>query len=246
MDKIPMINEVMRDIPFLIKFQDNQEYANQLLHKGGLFMQSARYYVTLKGKAGIKGQGDVHEGSLFNCYIGYGTDLPIYCMYGVYKNQIDLDGNIIIDKKVISDFCSDGGVITVVDTLQFIADFEKACIYRYDIGMCSYRIKSVELDTELFTKKRPALHYKTPSLKYQQEFIIVVDYKLELQDIPYDRTPIIPEELKESRIHSKEHKPYIMYIGDMSAYSTQINFKIGELQESSKTSYIIPSSIGGR
>ena len=46
---------IMKDVPYLIKFQGETVHANSLLNKGEIYMQSAQYYKELEMQTGIRG-----------------------------------------------------------------------------------------------------------------------------------------------------------------------------------------------
>jgi len=215
------IEEIMKDIPYLIKFHGNNKvYAEKLMSQGQLFMQSAETYINLEKQTGVKGQGDIREGLVFDS-IRIGIDLPVYCMYGVYRNQIKR-GLISIDKRVVHDFCPDGGYITLAETMPFINQFKESCSYTYDIGMVMYGRKSVNLDKVLLERMTSALHYKSEALKYQQEFRIVVGKRLERIIIPHEETTWLQKELKDEGIYCQKFETFTLEIGDISLYSHRI------------------------
>ncbi|MCL2663538.1 MAG: hypothetical protein FWE83_09465 [Oscillospiraceae bacterium] len=221
------IEKIIKDIPYLIKFQGNERtYAEKLISQGQLFMQSAEAYINIEKQTGIKGQGDIREGLVFD-FVRIGIDLPIYCMYGVYLHQIE--GNTIsIDKRVVQDFCPEGGYITLIETMPFINQFKAHCSYTYDIGMVIYGRKSVAQDKRLLEKMTSALHYKSEALKYQQEFRIVVGKKLNRIVIPHEETPWIPKEVIDEGIHYHKFEEFTLEIGDISSYSHQISTDVLE------------------
>jgi len=221
------IEEIMKDIPYLIKFQGNtRTYAENLISQGQLFMQSAETYINIEKETGVRGQGDIREGLIFD-FLRLGIDLPIYCMYGVYWHQIE-ENTIIIDKRVVQDFCPEGGYITLIETMPFINQFKTHCTYTYDIGMVMYGKKSVARDKQLLEKMTSALHYKSEVLKYQQEFRIVVGKKLDRVIIPHAETPWLQTELKEEGIYCHKFEALILEIGNISSYSHQISTDVLE------------------
>ena len=151
-----------------------------------------------------------------------GIDLPIYCMYGVLQNQIK-ESDIIIDKRVINDYCPNGGYLTICDTMQFINQFKDICEgkYNYNIGMVMYGNKSLKLDMKLLESMTSAHHYKDSFFSYQQEFRIVLDKKLARLKIPHNETPHIPVKYKRKGLYCYKFDTFSLEIGDISSFSKQ-------------------------
>lgn len=226
-----VIEEIMNDIPYLIKFQNKDcEYAKALFAEGQLFMQSAEAYINQEIRTGIKGQGDIREALVFDS-IRIGLEYPIYCMYGVYRHQIE-DATMLINKSAAYDFCPNGGFMTISESMQFINQFKSCCPCSYNVGMVMYGQKSADLDKTLLQTMTPAHHYKDSCLNYQQEFRIVLGQKLNRLDIPYNDTPNIPQELIDMGIHSQRFETYTLKIGDISSFSAQYSTNILEEYDS--------------
>ena len=102
-DQIKQLGQIMKGIPYLIKFQGtNSSYAKSLMYEGELHMCSAQYYIDAELISGIRGQGDKYENEIMG-FIHVDMGCPMYCMYAVYEKQCR-DNNIWINKKLLKTF----------------------------------------------------------------------------------------------------------------------------------------------
>lgn len=214
---------IMKDIPYLIKFQKDATFAETLLKKGEIFLQSAQYYAELEMKTGIRGQGDRHEAQYFG-FINMGMEFPIYCMYAVNSSQLK-NQEIIIDPRVVDDFCKDGGYITICKTTDFLHQFNQFCeTDDWCAGRVWYVNRTPEFDIECLKRKITPHFFKDVDLAYQQEFRIKINESLEKVVLP-EKEQIIP--VKNGKPHWREHRftPRTEYIGDISSFSIQFTLK---------------------
>ena len=179
-------------IRYLIKFVSEEAYAEDLL-SGKLFMHCAKYYHDLEKEYG-PGYGDQREGTIFpNTAIYQNIYDPIYCMYMITVEDI-VDGQVLIDKRVIRDFTRGHGYLVIVP----FDSFEKALTTCDTNG---YEMKGREVwygnpaqnDIDNLFKSKNALNLivKNPYSRYQKEFRIIV-FKNLYQDG-------FPESLNEER-----------------------------------------------
>lgn len=222
-EQLKQLNHIMKDIPYLIKFQgNNQDFATALLKEGELHMCSAQYYVDQELVSGIRGQGDRNENTIFG-FIHVDMECPIYCMYAVYENQCT-DNSILIDKRIIQDFCSKGGYVTICETTPFIERFNYEYKDSFDIGLVTYRNRTEKFDMKLLEKNRSSHFFKDADLMYQQEFRIVLDKKLEKIELPEEERILVAKD------GEKIWRPYKydslnFRIGDITAFSKQLHIK---------------------
>lgn len=162
-------------IKYLIKFVSKEKYADDLL-RGKLFMHCSKYYHDLEKKHG-PGQGDIREGSIFpNAAIYKNIYLPIYCMYMI-KDEDIIDGQVIIDKRVIQDFgCQQGYmVIMPFDQLGQVLPTADTGGYQMDGAEVWYGTLSQDnLCTIFNSKKAINLRVKNPYFHYQKEYRLIV------------------------------------------------------------------------
>ena len=214
---------IMKDIPYLVKFQGEEKHANSLLNKGEIYMQSAQYYKVLEMKTGIRGQGDIHENEFFD-FINVGMEFPIYCMYAVYRNQLKKQ-NIVIEPKIIDDFCKDGGYITVCKTVDFLQQFNQFCVSdNWSAGLVQYGHRTVFEDLVLLKSKNTAHFFKEGDLSYQQEFRIRINEPVERVQLPKEKCEIIKLK-KKNYYHDHTFKTRTEIIHDISAFSIQYTTK---------------------
>lgn len=116
----------MKEIKYLAKFVSEESFANDLIC-GNLFMRPVWYFRELEKKNRIAGQGDMREGAVFveekenqhyymECFEN--SDVPIFCTYIIYDEDI-LDGRVYIPQKVITDFHCQDGYVVLIDYLPF-------------------------------------------------------------------------------------------------------------------------------
>ena len=214
---------IMKDVPYLIKFQGETVHANSLLNKGEIYMQSAQYYKELEMQTGIRGQGDIHENELFG-FISVGMEFPIYCMYAVYGNQIQ-NNTIVINRKIIDDFCQDGGYITICKTFDFLRQFNQFCTSDdWSAGLVQYERRTVSKDIQLLNGKNTAHFFKREDLSYQQEFRIRINEPAERIELSEEKS-IIVKYNGEKHYRDHTYKPRTEIIHDISAFSIQYTTK---------------------
>ena len=128
-------------IKYLVKFVTEESHANDLLD-GKLFMRPSRYFRSLESKNLDHRRGDQTEGAIFADargtavnYLGIfqNDDLPIFCTYTVYENDI-ADNRIAISKKVVEEFNCEQGFAVLIDYLGFKQDLEKIKEKQYHYG----------------------------------------------------------------------------------------------------------------
>ncbi len=219
--------QLMKNIPYLVKFQgENPQYAKNLIDMGELHMCSAQYYIDEELVSGVRGQGDKYENEVMG-FIHIDMGCPIYCMYAVYECQCD-DEFIWVDKKIIEDFCPSGGYITVCETLPFIRQFNRIYTKGYDAGLVTYGNRNVSFDMQLLGKRQTGHFFKRPDLKYQQEFRIVLDEKLNEKELPEDRQVLVAKDGRRFwRPYEYGFKNF--NIGDITKFSKQV--KTTDLEE---------------
>lgn len=148
----------MKEIKYLAKFVSEESFANDLIC-GNLFMRPVWYFRELEKKNRIAGQGDMREGAVFveekenqhyymECFEN--SDVPIFCTYIIYDEDI-LDGRVYIPQKVITDFHCQDGYVVLIDYLPFQDALKMFCDETVD-----------------------NLFYKSPYFRYQKEHRIVV------------------------------------------------------------------------
>lgn len=210
---------IMRDFPYLIKFQAEKSHAESLLNRGEIYMQSAQYYKELEMQTGVRGQGDIHENELFKGF-NVGMEFPVYCMYAVSNMQIQ-DQTIAIDKQVIDDFCMENGYITLCKTNELLCQFNRFCKNEdWCAGMVQYGHRTLDADIFLLTKGYTAHFFKEEDLSYQQEFRIRINEPLVQEELSEDEREIGKKnEKRHWRDHIFKARPEIIH--DISAFSTQ-------------------------
>ena len=137
----------MKEIKYLAKFVSEESFANDLIC-GNLFMRPVWYFRELEKKNRIAGQGDMREGAVFveekenqhyymECFEN--SDVPIFCTYIIYDEDI-LDGRVYIPQKVITDFHCQDGYVVLIDYLPF-QDALKTLVRRFSYceGAVHYR-----------------------------------------------------------------------------------------------------------
>lgn len=223
-DKIKQLQKIMENTPYLIKFQgENLNYAKSLMDDGELHMCSAQYYIDEELISGIRGQGDKYENEILD-FIRVDMECPMYCMYAVRKEQCK-DNEIWIDKRVINDFCSSGGYITICKTSSFIERFNSVYSKGFDAGLITYGNRSVAFDIKLLKEQRSGHFFKKQDLNYQQEFRIVLDEKLKQRELPEDKRWLIAKDgTKYWRVY--EYEPLNLKIGDITEFSIQLPIEL--------------------
>ena len=159
----------MKEIKYLAKFVSEESFANDLIC-GNLFMRPVWYFRELEKKNRIAGQGDMREGAVFveekenqhyymECFEN--SDVPIFCTYIIYDEDI-LDGRVYIPQKVITDFHCQDGYVVLIDYLPF-QDALKTLGRRFSYcGCCTVHPTLCFLpeDTEEFAEKEKSLPCK--------------------------------------------------------------------------------------
>ncbi len=203
----------MRNIKYLIKFVSNEEIADRLIKNGELYMRSAYHYVELERKLKHQGQGDIREGMIFDV-MWTCMNYPIYCMYAVFDDEIE-DGNIIINKKNIKDFCGkDNGFLVLISYEDFCKRLNPDNFNGYALkyGLIDYLHSNFEYDRNIFDNDPcDALFKKIPDFEHQNEFRIVC--KKSLQTLSEDYLI---------------YDTYIPYLGSIETFSSKHN--INELK----------------
>ena len=226
---------IMRNHPYLIKFQAENAYAETLLNRGEIYMQSAQYYKELEMKTGMRGQGDIYENQFFNGFINIGMEFPIYCMYAVHNTQIE-NQTIALDKQVLDDFCTEEGYITLCKTNEFLRQFNQFCKNAdWCAGLVQYGHRTLEADLLLLSKGYTAHFFKKEDLSYQQEFRIRINEPLERIDLSDDEQVIVK---KNGEKYWRDHtfKTRVEIIHDISAFSTQ--YIINDLEFDGNTYFL--------
>ncbi len=166
-------------IKYLIKFVSCEEYAQKLIN-GEMFMRPASYY----HKLGV-GQGDPSEAGVLDGLAMYmNLNLPIYCLYCVYDDDI-LGGNIIISKRIIEDFKCEDGFLVLLEYEEFEKRLStvKTNGYQLDAGRVGYAYKKFDgLVDMLNDKSGKSLFIKNPYFSYQKEFRIVIAKQVDIID----------------------------------------------------------------
>lgn len=226
-DQIKQLEQIMKGIPYLIKFQGtNSSYAKSLMYEGELHMCSAQYYIDAELISGIRGQGDKYENEIIG-FIHVDMGCPMYCMYAVYEKQCR-DNNIWINKKIIEDFCPDGGYITICETMPLVNQFNSTYAKEFDVGLVTYGNRNVSFDIKLMERRQTGHFFKRPDLNYQQEFRIVLDEELEKKELPEDRQVMVAKDGRRFwRPYEYGFKNF--NIGDITKFSKQV--KTTDLEE---------------
>lgn len=172
-------------IKYLVKFVTEEAHANDLLD-GKLFMRPSRYFRSLESENLDHSRGDQTEGAIFADtrgtvvnYLGIfqNDDLPIFCTYTVYENDI-ADNRIAISKKVIEELNCEQGFAVLIDYLGFKQDLEKIKAAQ-GINYCEhtvlYQPPSRDRSKEMFANGTVEnLFYKSPRYQYQREHRVVM------------------------------------------------------------------------
>ena len=221
------IEKIMENYPYLIKFQGigqnvKDEYAKNLMEKGQLYFQSVETYIKLELEQNKKGQGDAREVNLLWNTVRVGLERPVYCMYSVKNEDVIDQTRIIINNKVVKDFCENDGFLTICKTMDFINQFISVWDSECNMGRVCYMLRNFEKDQQIFTDGG-AHFYKDPWFSYQNEFRIVLDKVLDREDVPYEETPNINPYFIEKGLHCKRYKPFILEIGNISKFSKQFS-----------------------
>lgn len=166
-------------IKYLINFVSCEEHA-QMLIDGEMFMRPASYYHHLE-----TGQGDPSEaGVLDGIGIYMNSNIPIFCMYCVFDNDI-IDGKILISKRVIEDFKCEDGFLVLLEYEEFEKRLStvKTNGYQLDAGRVGYAYKKFDgLADMLNDKSGKSLFIKNPYFSYQKEFRIVIAKQVDIID----------------------------------------------------------------
>ena len=169
-------------IKYLIKFASKEKYADDLL-SGKLFMHCAKYYHKIEKEDG-PGQGDLREGTIFpNVALYQNIYFPIYCTYMI-KEEDTVDGQVIIDKRVIQDFGCQQGYMVIIpfDQLEQVLSTADTGGYEMNGAEVWYGIPTQD-DIDKMFKSTNALNLKVknPYFRYQREYRLIV-YKNLYQD----------------------------------------------------------------
>lgn len=221
------------NIKFLIKFLKEKKYADDLCSKGDLFMRSADDFIRIEKETNLSGRGDIREGLIFNS-IRIGMNFPIYCMYSCFENEI-IENEILINKKVIEDFCdNNNGYLVVIDYFRFmekmiIENFEG---FKISFGEVRYGSATDDYNKDIFRYMKPdALFIKDSRLEYQNEFRILVHKSLELIEDKESIGGRIETRCIESP--SKKYATHIFKLGELTEFANVI--EVSKLQEYNDT-----------
>lgn len=150
-------------------------------------MRPARYFRGLESENSDHSRGDQTEGAIFADtrgtavnYLGIfqNDDLPIFCTYTVYENNI-ADNRIAISKKVIEEFNCEQGFAVLIDYLGFKQDLEKIKAAQ-GINYCEHTVLYQSPSRDKSKKKMfvngtvENLFYKSPRYQYQREHRVVM------------------------------------------------------------------------
>ena len=189
----------MKEIKYLAKFVSEESFENDLICVN-LFMRPVWYFRELEKKNRIAGQGDMREGAVFveekenqhyymECFEN--SDVPIFCTYIIYDEDI-LDGRVYIPQKVITDFHCQDGYVVLIDYLPF-QDALKTLVRRFSYceGAVHYRFPTRAESIKMFCDETvDNLFYKSPYFRYQKEHIKVSRYGF--PDKSFDSTKRMP------------------------------------------------------
>lgn len=218
---------------FLIKFLKEKKYAVDLCYKGELFMRSADDFIRIEKETNLSGRGDIREGLIFNS-VRIGMNFPIYCMYSCFENEIIKD-EILINKKVIEDFCdNNNGYLVVIDYVRFMdkmvsENFEG---FKISFGEVRYGSANDDYNKDIFRYMKPnALFIKDSSFEYQNEFRILVYKSLELMEDKESIDGSIETRFAESP--SKKYATHIFKLGDLTEFANVV--EVSKLKEYNNT-----------
>lgn len=214
----------MDSIKYLIKFVEQEQYADDLLN-GKLFMRPAGYYRWLE-----EGRGDFHEAAVSGqAQIFKGDNHPIYCMYAVHESDVH-DKEILIDPLCIEDLkCKDGWAV-VVDYRAFcdlIPGLQCDCHAIWH-GEVNYRSLSMN-DTHAFMvdSSQKNLFYKRPQFSHQHEYRFVIGSSIMPNLVPGE----LDGEIVDFLDMDNPYKPIIYHLPN-SLNNIAKKFHIGELTKS--------------
>lgn len=177
--------ENRQQIKYLLKFVNEEAHAEDLIN-GKLFMHPSWYFRNLEIGHSDHSRGDQTEGSIFADVNGteviyYGIfqndDLPIFCTYTVYENDIG-NGRIAVSKKVIEEFNCKQGFAVLIDYCGFKQDLEKIKAEQgidYVEHTISYQPLSRDESIQIFMNGTVEnLFHKSSRYQYQKEHRVVM------------------------------------------------------------------------
>lgn len=149
----------------LIRFFTNPDHVWQFLY-GQLNMFPAAYYIYTDEY----GRLDSHEGAISQA-AWMNIETPIYCMSRIND---DFNGDLQINKRLVTAFCEDGGYAVIVEKAEFIDCMrEIADNKRFIAGEVTYDLDIRELP-QTMPSKLPELERvllrKEPKFAYQGEY----------------------------------------------------------------------------
>lgn len=157
----------MSQLRYFIKFVSCEAYANDLMD-GKLFMNAAGYFWNLEA-----GRGDVREAAISDGSAMYmNADKPIYCMYVVADADV-VDGSIMIEGRLIDEFCNHDGWLVVIDAQDFLAAIRPLERDGTIEGKGPVMYRSLHAcDREWFFQTRSPMNLfvKHPRFAYQREY----------------------------------------------------------------------------
>lgn len=210
------------DIKFLVKFIEEENYVDNLINHGELFLRPLGHFAKLEKDSSDEVRGDEREGLLLNS-IRIGSNYPIYCMYSIFESDVLPDG-LLIKKRAVENFLSKGtGYFAIIDYNNFISSLKVEDFDGYAINTDIVKYGSIDWEFQkslLISNSQLVAFVKRSDYSYQQEFRLVVQKRLPIiKDIQMTE--------KYKKIHGKDF-PDVIY-----TYSNYI-VKIGSLQNFAK------------
>jgi len=220
-----------RNIKFLVKFIEEEDYVDSLINHGELFLRPLGHFAKLEKDSSDEVRGDEREGLLLNS-IRIGSNHPIYCMYSIFESDVLPDG-LLIKKRAVENFLSkETGYFAVIDYNNFISSLKAKDFDGYAINADIVKYGSIdwEFQKELFLSNRQLVAFvKRSDYSYQQEFRLVVQKSLPMiKDVQMTK--------KYKKIHGDNfpheihnYSSYIVKIGSLQSFAKK--YSINDLQD---------------
>ena len=162
---------------YLIKFQSNKEYQTNLVTKGHLFCNCAKYFQNLSSTN--QKQGDIFDCKLGRFSASINSYNPIFCTYAIYKEDM-LDGDkIALSAETMKEFSNGNNIyVTIIRFGDFVKQLENFTLHT-GIGLyhckVGYGTPTKEQEKDLFENPASFMFIKKAKFKNQKEYRFVFD-----------------------------------------------------------------------
>lgn len=206
------------NIEFLVKFIPEEDYVDNLVNHGELFLRPLGHYSKLEEDSSDKIRGDKREGLLLNS-VRISSNRPIYCMYSVFESDLFSEG-ILINKRAVKSFLSEGtGFFAIINYKGFLSQLKSEYFDGYEVIGDIVKYGIIDWETQkklLISNPQKAAFVKDSDYSYQQEFRLIVQKNLLL--------------IKDIQATEKYKKTY----GDDFYTYSNYTVRIGSLQDFAK------------